>query len=294
MSKAQGGTKLAELFESLSDITLSVVVDFLGDFTCGGVPLTLHLAEIGVTVFPIGIVGEDEAGQRIFHSLQQKRISTSGISKIKNYATPSSPSEELIHGEHPVLLNVVEHARKFASASDGMYVCDYGIGTASPRVLNFIKSNGCLREKALVARSLHRLAEFEQLSAAVASIKEMEDAIGIEIGEDGEKLGIAAIGMKQELRASSFIAVETQGMLLVGTGNKPLRIAASSIGSSANVDLFGAVFTAALAAGAEDRESVELAAKVVDFFALQSADKRTRREEILEFLSSPKTSRKAR
>src|SRR3954470_10635921 len=179
------------IFGSLSDVTLTVVADFLGDRGCGGVPVSLALAEVGITVFPVGVVGEDEGGQMVLHALHEHRISTSGVSRIKNYATPLAAGDELIHGEHPALLNLIEHARKFASASDGMYVCDHGTGAASPRAMNFIKSNGCVREKTLVARSIHRLAEFEQLTSAVASGRELEQAIGIEIRDDVEKLAVA-------------------------------------------------------------------------------------------------------
>ncbi|ABF43719.1 ADP-heptose synthase bifunctional sugar kinase/adenylyltransferase-like protein [Candidatus Koribacter versatilis Ellin345] len=291
MSKGQDTAKLVDIFESLSDVTLTIVADFLDDLSSGGANVALRLADIGASVFPVGVVGEDEGGQKIFHALQQHKISTSGISRIKNYATPSSSGNELLHGEHPALLNLVEHARKFASASDGMYVCDYGIGAASPRLLNFIKSNGCLREKTLVARSLHRLAEFEQLTAAVASGRELEEAIGVEIGGDAEKLEAAAEGMKQELQSDSFVAVDTQAVFVLSGRHRPDRI---SIQTSADVDLLGAFFAAGLAAGAEARESAELAAKIVTFFGARNPEKRPRREEVQEFLTSSKASRQVR
>jgi len=293
VNKGQSSAKLVAIFESLSDVTLTVLADFLADPAGGGLPVVLHLADIGVSVFAVGVVGEDDAGQKVFQALQQHKISTSGISRIKSYATPTAAGGGLIHGEHPALLNLIEHARKFASASDGMYVCDHGIGAASPRTLNFIKSNGCLREKSLVARSPLRLTEFEQLTSGIAYAGELEQAIGIEIEDDAEKLAVAAEGMMLELHAASFVALGDREMVVLNQGHDGIVLPGTVEGGPA-IDLMGGFFAAALAADAEPKESAELAAKLVGFFLSRSGEKRTRREEVLEFLSATKASRQVR
>ena len=292
MNKGQSSNQLARIFESLSDITVTLVADLVADVGCSGTAVAVRLAELGVSVLPVGVVGEDEAGQRVLKALHDRRVSTSGINRIKNYETPAGAIGEPIHGEHPALLNIIEHARKFASASDAMYVCDYGVGGSGPRVLNFIKSNGCVREKTLVARSLHRLADFEQLTAAVAGEVELERAIGAEIGANPEKLAVAAGGMLEELGSGSLVAVSAKTAVIAQTGHEPVRLALARVPSTADVDFMGGVFAAALAAGAEGREAAELAIRILEFHKA-NADKKPGRAELIDFLSHAKASRRA-
>jgi hypothetical protein len=292
VSKAEGANRLAGVFESLSDVTVTVVADFTGEVGCTGTAVAVRLAELGVGVFPVGVVGEDEAGQRVLKAMHDRRISTSGISKIKKYVTPVGSAGEPIHGEDPALVNLVDHARKFAAASDAMYMCDCGVGAASPRVLNFIKSNGCVREKTLVARSLHRLMEFEQLTAAVAAEAELEQAIAIDIRGTPEKLAVAAEGMLQELAAESFVAVSVKAAVILQSGHKFLEVALARPMSGADLDILGGVYAAALATGAATRDAAELALRLHDFYAA-NVGKKACREDLLVFLSRSSASRRA-
>lgn len=284
--------RLATIFDSLADVTVTLVADFLGT-QCGGVPVALGLADLGTTVFPVGAVGEDEAGQKVFDALHARHISTAGISKVKKYATPGpeAAGTELLYGEHPVLLNLVEHARKFASASEAMYVCDYGIGAASPRVLNFIKSNRCMADKVLAARSPMRLVDFEQLTTAISMVDELEKAIGISISRDAEKLAVAGVGMMQELKAQSFLAIAGERLLAFEGKHRPTPISLSAPVSPNEVDVLGAVFAAALSTGAEVSECAALAHAVTSTLSRREpGSKRLHREDMLVALSGPGTS----
>ncbi len=292
--KAQGSAKLVEVFESLSDITVTLLGDFLADPNSGGLAVALRLADTGATVFPVGVVGEDEPGRAVLHALQQHKISTSGVSRIQHYLTPNAATGELLHGEHPALLNLIEHARKFASASDAMYVCDHGIGAASPRALNFVKSNGCMREKTLVARSLHRLVDFEQLTAAVTTGTELEQAIGIFISDDEDKLAVAAQGMMQELQTHAVLASTATCSLLVAQGHRPASLSAPLPQLTGLMDLLGAFFAAALSTDADPIDAAELALRLTLFFSSHPSGKRPQRDDLLRALSPSSTAKRAR
>lgn len=289
----ENSERLIEIFESLSDISITLVADFFGgDATFGGLLATLGLADLGVTVFAVGVVGEDEAGRQILQAFHEHRVSPSGIDKLKNYATPTSPGRELVHNEHPALLNLIEHARKFASASEGVYVCDHGIGAASPRVLNFIKSNGCLREKTVAARSLQRVADFEQLTAAVASEAEVEKAIGIEIADDPKKLAVAGKGIVDEMKLESLLTVSGDKILAFRRAHKPSSFRFGGMASAGTIDLLGAIFTAALATGAEVEDAAQLAVRVSEVLATRPVtEKRIRREQLLSAVAGVDASR---
>src|SRR6266571_7435939 len=46
-----------------------------------------NLADLGVNVLPVGIVGDDEAGRLLLKYFRHKRIAVSGVLKDKSYTT---------------------------------------------------------------------------------------------------------------------------------------------------------------------------------------------------------------
>src|SRR5437667_12212384 len=53
----------------------------------GGANAVNNLADLGVNVLPVGVVGNDDAGRLLLRSFRHKRIPVTGILKAKNYAT---------------------------------------------------------------------------------------------------------------------------------------------------------------------------------------------------------------
>src|SRR5271155_4848210 len=42
-----------------------------------------NLADLGVTVLPVGVIGDDEAGRMLLHAFRKKHISVTAIRRIK-------------------------------------------------------------------------------------------------------------------------------------------------------------------------------------------------------------------
>src|SRR3954470_3010205 len=53
----------------------------------GGANAVFNLAELGVNVLPVGVVGNDEPGRLLLQRFKQKRIPLSGIQKAREYST---------------------------------------------------------------------------------------------------------------------------------------------------------------------------------------------------------------
>src|ERR1039457_2241537 len=51
----------------------------------GGANAVMNLAALGVNVLPVGVVGDDEAGNLLLEQLHQKKVPTSGIERAKGY-----------------------------------------------------------------------------------------------------------------------------------------------------------------------------------------------------------------
>src|SRR5579863_1956002 len=53
----------------------------------GGANAIYNLADLGVNVMPVGVVGDDESGKLLLKAFRQKRIPISGILKLKGRTT---------------------------------------------------------------------------------------------------------------------------------------------------------------------------------------------------------------
>jgi len=249
----------------------------------GGGNAVMNLASLGVNVLPVGVVGDDEAGCLLIEHFKQHKISSSGIQRLKGHTTTTktrilagmshTSRQQVVRvdrepeplGElHPALLGLVNAAREYATASDALLVSDYGYGAATPRLLTFVKSNCCLKDKPITVDSRYRLLEYEGATAATPNEPEVEEALHIRIGHDNEALFRAGDRLMNELALESLIITRGRdGMVAFEKGAKPLPIPIH--GSDQVVDVTGAgdtviaAFTAALAAGADTPTAAHLA-----------------------------------
>jgi rfaE bifunctional protein kinase chain/domain len=249
----------------------------------GGANAVMNLASLGVNVLPVGVVGDDEAGSILLDLLREKKVSTSGIQRLKGYTTTTKTrilagmshtsrqqvvrvdrEAEPLDEMHPALLNLVNTAREYATASDAFLISDYGYGAATPRLLTFVKSNGCLENKPITVDSRYRILEYEGATAATPNEPEVEEALGVRIGHDDKKLFSAAERMMTDMALESLVITRGRdGMVAFEKDASPVMI--PIYGSDQVVDVTGAgdtviaTFTAALAAGADTPSAARLA-----------------------------------
>ena len=249
----------------------------------GGGNAIMNLAALGVNVLPVGVVGDDEAGHLLIEALHHKKIPTGGIQKLKHYTTTTKTrilagmshnsrqqvirvdrEPEPLEETHPALLNLVNAAREYATASDALMISDYGYGAASPRLLTFVRSNGCLDNKPVTLDSRYRMLEFDGVTAATPNEPEVEEALGIRIGHDNQKLLEAGEQLIKRMGLESLVITRGRdGMVAFERDAKPESI--PIFGSDQVVDVTGAgdtviaTFTASLAAGADAKTAARLA-----------------------------------
>ncbi len=119
-----------------------------------------NLADLGVNVLPVGIVGDDEPGRMLLKYFRHKRIAVSGVLKDKSYTTVTK-TRILAGMTHTARQQVVRvdrepqdapnahltrelylAARNYAHASDALLVSDYGYGAATPAIVNTLREKG--------------------------------------------------------------------------------------------------------------------------------------------------------
>ncbi len=280
----------------------------------GGANAAMNLVSLGVNVLPVGVVGDDEAGSLLLDSFRERKISPSGIERVKGYITTTKtrilagmshtsrqqvvrvdrepePLDEL----HPVLLKLVNTAREYATASDALLVSDYGYGAATPRLLNFVKSNGCLQNKPVTVDSRYRILDYIGATAATPNEPEVEEALRIRIGHDDEKLLSAGERLMKEMALESLVITRGRhGMVAFEKNAKPLPI--PIYGSDQVVDVTGAgdtviaTFTAALAAGADTASAARLANFAGGIVVMKRGTATVSREELLAAIDGVSTS----
>jgi rfaE bifunctional protein kinase chain/domain len=249
----------------------------------GGANAIMNLATLGVNVMPVGVVGDDETGKLLIQAFKAKKIMTGGIFKLKNRMTttktrilaymPHSARQQVVRvdrepeplAEHdPSLLDLINSARDFAPASDAMLVSDYGYGAATPRLLTFIKSNGCLKDKPITLDSRYRMMDFEGVYTATPNESEVEAALGVIIGNDRSVLLEAGRKLMKRMKLESLVITRgSDGMVAFEGKEDPVDIPIH--GSNEVTDVTGAgdtviaTYTAAVAAGADTVTAARIA-----------------------------------
>ena len=249
----------------------------------GGGNAIMNLASLGVKVFPVGVVGDDEPGERLLETFRENKIPTGGITRLEGHVTTTktrilagmshTSRQQVVRVDreatplaesHPVLSKLAKVARKYAAASDGFLISDYGYGAATPQLLGQVMSNGCLVNKPITLDSRYRMLEYSGVTAATPNEPEVEEALQTRIGHDDQRLFSAGdLIMKRMGLESLVITRGRDGMVAFEKSASPLMIPV--FGSDQVVDVTGAgdtviaTFTAALAAGSDAASAARLA-----------------------------------
>jgi rfaE bifunctional protein kinase chain/domain len=270
----------------------------------GGANAIFNLADLGVNVLPVGIVGDDEQGRMLLHQFRRKRIPLSGIQKIKGYTTVTKTrilagmahtsrqqvvrvdrEPEYTPDRHTVR-ELILSARKYASACDALLISDYGYGTATPEIFNAVRAGGRFDSLPVTLDSRYRMLAYTGITAATPNEPEVEEALGVHIGNDTEALFSAGKALLERLKLQSLVITRGRdGMVAFAPRHQPIVI--PIYGSDQVADVTGAgdtviaTFTAALAAGADAENAARLANFAGGIVVMKRGTATVSREELL-------------
>jgi D-glycero-beta-D-manno-heptose-7-phosphate kinase len=241
-----------------------------------------NLADLGVTVLPVGVIGDDEPGRMLLHSFRQKHISVSGIRRIKGRSTCTktrvlagmthSPRQQVIRVDRepdkpldsPDRRDLVYQTRGYVRASDALLISDYGYGAATPEIFESIRTRASLDGIPVTLDSRYRALAFNGITAATPNESELEEALRTTIGNNNDRLLAAARAVMQKMKLQSLLVTRGRdGMVIFSRDHKPVFI--PIYGSDEVADVTGAgdtviaTYTAALAAGADAESAARLA-----------------------------------
>src|SRR6266849_6290072 len=215
--------RLRKLVESFPKLTVTVLADLVADefvfgeisrvsreapvlilkhrdrkvVPGGGANAIFNLADLGVNVLPVGVVGDDEPGKLLLRAFRHKHIPVSGVLKDRSYTTVTKTrilagfahtagqqvvrlDREPAEGPNSHLRReLVLAAREYSRASDALLISDYGYGAATPTLLNVIREKRWLDNVPVTLDSRHRMLEFSGVTAATPNESEVEEVLGV-------------------------------------------------------------------------------------------------------------------
>ena len=248
----------------------------------GGANAINNLADLGVNVLPVGILGEDEPGRLLMKAFRHKHIAVSGILKDKSHTTVTKTRilAGMTHSSRQQVVRVdrepeaepsrtlqrglVLAGRKYARVSDALLVSDYGYGAATPLILNAIRRGSRIDSIPVILDSRYRMLQYSGVAAATPNEAEVEEALRARIGNDWQRLCSAGQQVMARMKLKSLVITRGRdGMAAFSGKHKPVDI--PIFGSDQVADVTGAgdtviaTFAAAYAAGASTEEAAHLA-----------------------------------
>jgi len=322
--------RLKKLVEAFPNITVTVLGDLVADeFVFGEIsrvsreaPVLIlkhrertvvpggaanaanNLADLGVNVLPVGIVGDDEPGRLLLKHFRHKRIPVSGVLKDKSCTTVTktrilagmthTSRQQVVRVDREPLQAPNTHltrelylaTRNYTHASDALLVSDYGYGAATPAIVTALREKGKLGSTPIVLDSRYRLLQYSGATAATPNEPEVEEALGLRIGQDWNKLIAAGEQVMARMKLQSLLITRGRdGIVAFDHKHKPVDI--PIVGADQVADVTGAgdtviaAFTAALAAGATTEEAAQLANYAGGIVVMKRGTATVSREELL-------------
>ncbi len=248
----------------------------------GGANAIYNLADLGVKVLPVGVVGDDEPGRLLLERFREKRIVTAGIVTAKGHTTVTKTrilagmthtsrqqvvrvDREPERGLTPGIENeLIRAAHKYLRQADALLISDYGYGAATPALFDNLRANVSLNGMPVALDSRYRMLEYKGVTAATPNEPEVEEALRVRIGEDGAGLVAAGEDLLSRMKLESLVITRGRdGMVAFSRGKKPVEIPIHGSDQVADVtgagDTVIATFTAALAVGADAESAARLA-----------------------------------
>lgn len=275
----------------------------------GGANAVYNLADLGVNVLPVGVVGDDEPGKLLIKAFRRKHIPVTGVLKDKSYMTVTktrilagmahSPRQQVVRVDREPAAEPSQHlrrelvlaAREYARASDALLVSDYGYGAATPEILSAIRYKGTLNGLPITLDSRYRMLAYSGITAATPNEPEVEDLMHIRIGQDWPKLLSAGEQIMTRMKLRSLVITRGRdGLVAFDKRHNPVDIPIHGSDEVADVtgagDTVIATFTAALAAGASTQEAAHLANYAGGIVVMKRGTATVTRQELLQAIEN--------
>ena len=246
----------------------------------GGAANTVNnLLDLGAQVYPVGLLGRDYFGEKLFSLIAGKCPNMDGMVLDPSYSTimktrilagdDNTTKQQIMRIDRDVEIQLspereqrlLAYLKRILPGIDALIVSDYGYGIFTKKILAFIKR--CARDKIVAVDSRYHMASFKGTTIVTPNLSEAEQITGIAIQDEA---GLHRAGRKLLRLIKCRAALITQGnkgMTLFEPDKTPLHIPVA--GSDKISDVTGAgdtvvsLMTLSLVAGAAFPQAARLA-----------------------------------
>jgi rfaE bifunctional protein kinase chain/domain len=194
----------------------------------GGANAVANVRSLGGEPLPIGVLGDDEAANRLRGCLEAIGVTTEGLLVQQGYSSPTKT--RLMAGDHAAIKQQVarfdieshstlgeaeidqyrEHLARWKDRASIAVMSDYGYGSVEPGLLADVQN--ALREpRGVLCDSRYRLASFAGVEGATPNQEEAEALAGRPL--DGDEELLARTGKELRERLQSKFLLITRGSL---------------------------------------------------------------------------------
>ncbi|MBI2524912.1 MAG: sugar kinase [Candidatus Rokubacteria bacterium] len=247
----------------------------------GAANATHNVHVLGASAWPVGVLGDDGAGDEVAGLFRGAGISTAGILRVEGRLTPvktrvmaggyESTRQQVVRLDREPAGGLAPHVeealvsrlREIGSTADAFVVSDYGYGALSPGVFEAVLELARPRNAVVAVDSRYDLLRFKGMTAATPNEPEVEALVGGELGDERaiEKAGRAVLD-----RLEAALLLVTRGSRGMALFEREGPVTFMPIhGSDQIADVTGAgdtvisTFAVALASGASAGEAAWLA-----------------------------------
>ena len=243
-----------------------------------------NVAALGGSTSLVALIGDTDRERHVAGSLHG--VDCGGLVRAPGYRAPvktrilagglHATSQQVVRIDHAARLpddagirSTVESAVQHALGdADAVLVSDYGAGLVNPRLVARITAAAARlrrpRAVPVVVDSRYNLLQYTGVSAATPNEPEMEQALGVTIGDDPQRLERAGRELLDRLQAGGLVLTRgSRGMAVFVPGRPTVHIPVFGTDEVADVtgagDTVIAAITLALAAGATLDDAARLA-----------------------------------
>ena len=244
-------------------------------YTLGGAGnVANNLAALGAKVHLFGVIGTDEAGDRVMRLLRALRVDTSGVLRVSSRPTTQklrivAHNQQVVRADRestqyvdgPVERDLIRALASLDGKLDAVVISDYGKGLVSSALVRAVRQ---YKRKTIVTADPkpHNIGAFKDVDCIAPNAAEAESASGVQV-RSGSDLNAAATALRQRTNARYVLITRGEhGMTLFSRGKKPFTVPAVArqvYDVSGAGDTVMATLTLALAIGAPIERAVTLA-----------------------------------
>jgi len=248
----------------------------------GGANTAANLRALGAQVDLVGVVGDDPYGDELRARLLADKIEIDAVAVERSYRTVVKSRvltcfhhstrqqvlridrEDTIDAGSDVAAAIAEAVQSRLGAADALLVSDYGYGAAAPSIVRPALDAARAAGLPVALDSRHRILEYAPVATVTPNEPEVEEALGVTIGDDLEQLSVAGSELLTRLQAEAVLVTRgSRGMALFERDREMELIPVHGSDEIADVtgagDTVIAAYTLAPAAGARHAEAARLA-----------------------------------